>query len=224
MKIFLLPAITPSIPQVKSPDACLSVPQYLSDITHSICQSLTQSLKHTPFITVHKLTGPMDQLLASLKQVTPNTPPSTNCLIAVGLNASTYDGHYHSSHGWSVCNKVCNKVSGQLAQSLANAALHTLGPSAISSPGQIPSQRYLCWAGLLSDLPIPAVLTLNLYQDNRQDIAYLLSSAGRQAIIDLHTKGITDYLNISQKTEHPSSTPSSQCRQKHNHPAGSPDT
>lgn len=224
MKIFLLPAITPVCRYHQPANINLDELTYLRTLTEEIHLSLMASLKHTPFITVQTLNPPIDQIIPRIQTLNQNTPPSANCIIAVGLNASTDDGHYHHSRGWSVCNKVCNKVSGQLAQSLVNAALHTLGPSAISSPGQIPSQRYLCWAGLLSDLPIPAVLTLNLYQDNRQDIAYLLSSAGRQAIIDMHTKGITDYLNLIQKTEHPSSTPSSQCRQKHNHPAGSPDT
>lgn len=41
----------------------------------------------------------------------------------------------------------------------------------------------------------PAVLTENLFQDNREDVDYLLSDAGKQAIVRLHVKGIIDYLN-----------------------------
>lgn len=41
----------------------------------------------------------------------------------------------------------------------------------------------------------PAVLTENLFIDNQEDCAFLLSAKGRQAIIDLHIDGIISYLN-----------------------------
>ena len=41
----------------------------------------------------------------------------------------------------------------------------------------------------------PLVLTENLFMDNQEDCAFLLSATGRQAIIDLHIDGIIAYLN-----------------------------
>jgi N-acetylmuramoyl-L-alanine amidase len=43
------------------------------------------------------------------------------------------------------------------------------------------------------DTRCPAVLTENLFQDNRQDVDFLLSPAGREAIIDLHFRAISAY-------------------------------
>lgn len=40
----------------------------------------------------------------------------------------------------------------------------------------------------------PACLTENLFQDNREDVDYLLSSEGREAIITLHVEGIKAYV------------------------------
>lgn len=40
----------------------------------------------------------------------------------------------------------------------------------------------------------PACLTENLFQDNREDVDYLLSEAGREAIITLHVEGIKAYV------------------------------
>lgn len=40
----------------------------------------------------------------------------------------------------------------------------------------------------------PAVLTENLFMDNREDVKFLLSARGKQAIIDLHVNGIVYYL------------------------------
>lgn len=39
-----------------------------------------------------------------------------------------------------------------------------------------------------------ACLTENLFQDNREDVDYLLSEAGREAIITLHVEGIKAYI------------------------------
>lgn len=41
----------------------------------------------------------------------------------------------------------------------------------------------------------PAVLTENLFMDNKQDVEYLLSEQGRQNIINLHVNSIVRYLN-----------------------------
>ena len=40
----------------------------------------------------------------------------------------------------------------------------------------------------------PAVLTENLFQDNKQDVKYLLSEEGKEAIINLHVEGIINYI------------------------------
>lgn len=41
----------------------------------------------------------------------------------------------------------------------------------------------------------PAVLTENLFMDNKEDVAFLLTGAGKKAIVDLHVNGIINYLN-----------------------------
>ena len=41
----------------------------------------------------------------------------------------------------------------------------------------------------------PAVLTENFFMDNPQDLDYLQTRSGKQAIIDTHVEGITEYLS-----------------------------
>ena len=47
---------------------------------------------------------------------------------------------------------------------------------------------------ILKKTSCPAVLTENLFQDNRQDVDYLLSEEGRKTIINLHIEGIINYI------------------------------
>ena len=47
---------------------------------------------------------------------------------------------------------------------------------------------------MLNNTKCPAVLTENLFQDNKDDVNYLLSDEGKHAIIRLHVEGIINYL------------------------------
>lgn len=44
----------------------------------------------------------------------------------------------------------------------------------------------------------PAVLTENFFQDNKDDVEYLLSAEGRSAIIATHVNGIVNYINAQK--------------------------
>jgi N-acetylmuramoyl-L-alanine amidase len=48
---------------------------------------------------------------------------------------------------------------------------------------------------MLSDTSCPAVLTENLFQDNKEDVEYLLSDKGKLEIVDLHYEAIVNYIN-----------------------------
>ena len=198
MNITLIPAIILGHHNYsKSPDIRLDELSYTIHLIDQIHTQLLQSTKHTPFITINKHTGTRAEILEQLNQQIHLDAASTNLVIAVGLNASIGDGRYHTSNGWTVINSPQSKESAALAIALARASIDNLGSKAISPQGQISSRRFLNQAEILSNLKCPAVLTLNLYQDNRQDIHYLLSSAGHQAIVDLHVKGIMTYLGLN---------------------------
>lgn len=52
---------------------------------------------------------------------------------------------------------------------------------------------------VLKNTKCPAVLTENLFQDNKADVDFLLSDNGRQAIINLHAEGIIKYVISNNK-------------------------
>lgn len=192
--IILYPSVTSSYPNYRNPNPSLDEQSYLTDIVDRIHAALTESTKDTPSITISKLTSSVEKAIPQLDDLTQDTPPSSNLIIGVGLNASRQDGRGHTPHGWSIINSPDNPESDSLAANLTAAAIAALGQRASSGTTQSSSQRFINQMPILSDNARPAVLTLNLYQDNRRDAAYLLSSAGHQAIIDIHVKGILTYL------------------------------
>lgn len=48
---------------------------------------------------------------------------------------------------------------------------------------------------ILKHTIMPAVLTENLFQDNKEDYEFLLSDKGKEAIVNLHVQGILDYIS-----------------------------
>ena len=203
MNIIIIPAVTDSHTRYQNPNPEFDELAFLTRIADGIHARLTQSAKHTPFITIRKLTGTMDQIIAQLKQLTQTSRPSSNRIIAIGLNSTRLDGRNHTATGWSIIKSSQSKEISRLATSLTTEAMQSLGSRAASAAPNPYSLTFLNQTRIITATTIPAVLTLNLYQDNRQDTAYLLSSAGHQAIIDLHVKGISAYLS----TLNPGNTP-----------------
>ena len=63
-----------------------------------------------------------------------------------------------------------------------------------NTPGKCsPDRRYHEWSYTRQ---IAAAISENLFHDNADDLAFLESAPGRQAIIDLHVRAIIRYLSL----------------------------
>lgn len=119
---------------------------------------------------------------------------AANCLlVSIHCNAAPpNNGQWHTARGWSVLvaqNASAN--SKRLAEALADAA----AVQGLKVRKPTPAQKY--WVQSLAicrETDCPAVLTENLFQDNRDDVDYLLSDEGRKAIVALHYDAITKYV------------------------------
>lgn len=118
-----------------------------------------------------------------------------NCIyVSVHVNAAGCDKQWHDARGFSVY--ISPKSSGaskRLAQAIYAAAEQE--GSAVVGNRAVPPLHY--WEQsiyVLNQTVCPAALTENLFQDNKADVAYLLSPEGKQSITALHVNGIINYL------------------------------
>jgi N-acetylmuramoyl-L-alanine amidase len=114
------------------------------------------------------------------------------CLISIHINAAGGDGKWKTATGWSgwIAQDASEK-SKQLAQLLYEQA-EEFG---LQGNRCVPSTKY--WTAnftICTDTSCPAVLTENLFQDNKEDVDFLLSEKGKQIIIDLHYNAIKKYI------------------------------
>ena len=119
--------------------------------------------------------------------------PKEAILVSIHCNAAASDGKWHTAHGWAAyLSNNASASSKRLARSLAGAAKEQGLHVRLYSPQQPYWTQNLA---ICRDTRCPAVLTENLFQDNKADVAYLLSEEGKQAIVALHLQGITNYIN-----------------------------
>lgn len=113
-------------------------------------------------------------------------------LVSIHCNAAGSGASWMTAKGWSVF--VSNNASAnskRLATCLGKAA----EAQKVAIRKQVPSLLY--WEQNLAmcrDTNCPAVLTENFFQDNKEDVEYLLSGEGKKAVAQIHIEGIVNYL------------------------------
>ena len=115
-------------------------------------------------------------------------------LISVHINASGH-GTWKNASGWSVW--VSNNASDKSKQ-FAQIAYEQAKLLDLCGNRVAPKENY--WSSnfyILKNTPCPAVLTENMFQDNKDDVAFLKSEEGKEKIVELHFNAIKKYLETS---------------------------
>lgn len=114
-----------------------------------------------------------------------------NCVFVSVHNNAAGSGGWMSARGWQVHTHTnCSQKSTTLAVCLHDAAV------ALGCKTRKPMSTQKYWKNnfqVLRETECPAVLTENFFQDNREDVAWLLSEKGKETVTAIHVKGILDY-------------------------------
>ena len=122
----------------------------------------------------------------------------TNVLVvSIHLDAKGIGTSWFDARGFSArVSPNASAKSKQLASFLFDAAQ----AEGLKMRSPKPGQKW--WAQNLAicrDTNCAAVLTESGFMDNKQDVEYLLSDKGREAIINLHVNGIINYIKSIEK-------------------------
>lgn len=133
-------------------------------------------------------------------------------MISVHCNAAGADGKWKTAGGWCIYTSPGQTKSDILATFIWNAAQDSLKPyiqrfSTLKAQGaydkhQVPIRAdwsdgdpdYEAKFAVLTGTKCAAVLTESMFQDNKADVDFLLSAEGHNAIVDLHVKGVDNYV------------------------------
>lgn len=116
-------------------------------------------------------------------------------VVSIHCNAAGNGKEWLKATGWECWTSVGRTESDALAESLIRAAEENfIGKKIrlnVNKQGDRDKEKNFT---ILHSTLCPAVLTENFFMDNQDDVDYLLSKEGRDAVIRCHVEGIANYL------------------------------
>ena len=117
-------------------------------------------------------------------------------LVSIHCNAAGSSKEWMNGRGWEAWTSKGQTEGDKLAECLYETALETFNPGtkirADWNDGDYDKENQFT---ILSKTLCPAVLTENFFMDNKDDVNYLLSDEGKEAIVRCHVEGIKKYIN-----------------------------
>jgi len=117
-------------------------------------------------------------------------------LVSIHCNAAGSGSSWMSASGWEAYTSVGQTKADKLADCLYEAAGKHLPGIKVRKDTYDGDPDKESNFYILKHTSCPAVLTENLFQDNKNDVDFLLSDEGKKKVIQLHIDGIAKYLSI----------------------------
>ena len=178
----------------RSPDGQLLEWAY----TREIADPVVSILKNTGVDVIRIVTEdkdiPLQERVARANQAYHDSNKQT-ILVSIHYNAAENGSAWMSARGWSVfVDTTASTKSKQLASSLASVAKEKKIKIRTETPDLTywESSLYIC-----KHTNCPSILVENFFQDNHEDVNFLLSEGGKQCVTDITVKGILDYLKTT---------------------------
>lgn len=165
--------------------------------SREICEGLRKQLVNDGYRCIVDSTGDNEIGLANHCQIVNNYcgifGTQNTVYISLHTNAAGADGKWHSARGWE--SHVAKNASANSIR-LANLLWDAFSESGMKMRRPTQTQNY--WKNdfvVLKKTKCPAVLTETGFQDNKEDVEWLLSPEGKKTVIECHKKAIENYVN-----------------------------
>lgn len=179
-----------------SPDKRLREFAYCREIAQRVSRELSLRGIDAMLLVPERTDTPLKERVRKVNAWARKLGSKNVVLVSIHNNAAGADGQWHTASGFSVMvSKNASANSKCLAQIFTDNAM-TMG---LMGNRCIPPEKY--WVQSLAmtrDTICPAVLTENLFQDNEEDVKFLLSEDGKKAITSLHVNSIIQYINSTK--------------------------
>lgn len=182
-----------NVPGKCSPDKSLREYAWSRDM----CKRVAAGLKARGVPVVIDIEGEREESLGARVRLVNNIAKQHGgaaLYVSIHNNAAGADGKWHNARGFCVYAYTGASGSSRSAASIFHRRAQAAG---LKGNRSYPATGYYTANfAVLRGTSCPAVLTENLFQDNRDDVALLLSDEGRAKIAALHVDSICEFLGV----------------------------
>ncbi len=192
MKVLIDNGHGANTPGKRSPDGRLREYAYAREIAGRVVFELRKKGIDVEQIVKEEVDVPLSERCRRVNEY----KASEAILISIHCNAAGGGSTWMQARGWEAWTSMGQTKADKLATCLYEAAEKYLPGMKIRKDITDGDPDKESGFYILKHTKCPAVLTENLFQDNRTDVDFLLSEAGKRAIVDLHVNGIINYLSL----------------------------
>lgn len=187
-------------PGKRSPDGMLREYKYCREIANEVKNQLINKGFQTELIVSDDTDMPLKQRCSVVNQYCEKYGKNNVMLVSIHCNAAGNGANWMNAKGWSV---FISPNASTKSKNLATCLAETAEEKGLKVRKETNDRDY--WVSNLyicKNTNCPAVLTENLFQDNKEDVKFLLSKEGRECIISTHIEGIMQFIeseNLDKK-------------------------
>lgn len=178
-------------PGKRSPDGRLKEYAYTREIADRVVNRLQAEGVDAIRIVPEEADVPLEERVARANKLYAESGKQA-VLVSTHCNAAGNGSAWMDAHGWSVfVDTTASANSKRLATAMADVA-QKKGVTVRKETGDRNywiSSLYIC-----KHTNCPAALVENFFQDNKEDVDFLLSEEGKQCVTDITVEGIRKYL------------------------------
>lgn len=213
MKVLIDNGHGENTPGKRSPDGRLREYLYMREIAEDVVAELLLRGYDAERIVRENIDVSLSARVRRVNEVCKELGSANVLLVSIHVDAAGDGSGWMQAGGWSAYTTPGRTKSDRLAESLyAAAGKHLEGYANIQAAGKEQGLYSIKQTPIRTDMTdgdrdkeanfyilkntlCAAVLTENLFQDNRSDVEFFLSPSGRRAIVSLHVEGIVNYIS-----------------------------
>ena len=184
-------------PGKRSPDGKFREYAYNREIAKHIVADLIDRGHDAELIVPEDNDISLEERVRRVNKICLASDPSCVILVSVHVNAAGNGSKWTNATGWSAYTCKGQTASDKLAECLYEAATKNFPDRRIRTDYSDTDPDWEENFYILRHSLCPAVLTENFFMDNKSDLEYLQSRAGKQTVIDTHVEGIIEYISSS---------------------------
>ncbi len=193
MKILIDNGHGENTPGKRSPDGKFREYLYAREVATSIERRLLMQGYDVELITRETIDVPLEERARRVNEICGRVGAGNVVLVSIHCNASK-NGEWGKARGWSAYTSKGKTKSDELATMLYVEAAKNFTGQTIRKEFSDGDPDWEEGFYILRKTKCPAVLTENFFMDNEQDLAYILSKDGYEAVVTTHVDAIKKYV------------------------------